>query len=249
LEVKGTEKGYGRVGQINDVCPRDIFAGIRFGAGIKENLSAVVDDATGTGVLVPFGPPASRDVGFRAITGVATKEMHVVAAGGGGIGAGGDTLALVKVNCDKIPASAKDAFRVISNKEKLVRGVKDGMMQVGSALRAGGRRRVGFFLRWSGDGKIVDIGAHSDGGGVVGKRRCGNRLAERRRLAVERAGEPSFIVEFDVEVGAKGVMHRGVATVCKTEIGTVDWCTRADNGWEEVEVLSVVSSCGSFGFV
>jgi len=71
LEIKRAEKRGVWVGEVDDVCPRDVLCGVGAGSGVNENLAAVVNDVVGFGILVPFWPPTSFGVGLGAVVGMA----------------------------------------------------------------------------------------------------------------------------------------------------------------------------------
>lgn len=68
-------------------------------------------------------------------------------------------------------------------------------------------------MRDAGHGQIVDIIADGDIGGVVGESGRRDGIGQGRRLSVDGAGEPSFVVEFDVEMGAERVVNWCVTAV------------------------------------
>ena len=99
-EIEGSEQRSGVVGEINNVGPCDVLVGVGLRAGVDEDLGAVVNDAIGLSVLVPFGPPARGDVGFGAVVGVTRKKMDVVITVDVSILTFGNLLALLHVDGD-----------------------------------------------------------------------------------------------------------------------------------------------------
>ena len=157
------------IGKIDGVGPGDVLARVRACAGVTHNLQAVIYNTVILSVFVPLGPPAGIDVGLRAIIGVTAEKMSVIETGGIGVGAG--TGRLIKVDRNKVPLCAEHALGVIANKEKAVRRIKNGLVQVGGTAWYGKRIESGRFLGCAKDGFIVDIASSSDASGIIGERR------------------------------------------------------------------------------
>jgi len=74
-------------------------------------------------------------------------------------------------------------------------------------------------------------------------------VLNRRWLSVEWSREPGFIVEFDIEVRAKGVMDGGVATVRVAKVRSIDGLTWSDYGRKKVQVFGMIGASCAVRFI
>lgn len=138
LKIKWAKKGNIAAGEVNDVGPSNVSAGIRAHVRKEHDAIAIVDSVAVHGKLMPFGPPAGVSVGLGAVIGVAKEEVNAVGAGIGSLVTFRSARRLLEVDGDQIPLGTEDSKRLVANEEKFVAGAENGLMKSGSTAMPGG---------------------------------------------------------------------------------------------------------------
>lgn len=91
------------------------------------------------------------------------------------------------------------------------------------------------------DRKVRSIKAGGGSASVIseGWQRC--RAGQGWGSCIQWSRQPGFVVQFDVEVRAKHVMHRSMASVGTSAVRPIDGFSRPDDWWQHGEFLGMES--------